>query len=82
MMSEHTPGMNICPECKHRPSMRNGLYFEPNKCLCRCHDVADSAPDLLQSLCDLENILSGKPYDRDEQKLLLAARAAIAKATA
>lgn len=39
-----------------------------------------TAPDLLQSLCDLEIILSGKPHDRDEQKLLQAARAAIAKA--
>ena len=40
-----------------------------------------TAPELLQSLCDLEIILSGKPYDRDEQKLLQAACAAIAKAT-
>jgi hypothetical protein len=39
-----------------------------------------AAPDLLESLKDLENILSCKPYDRDEQKLLIAARAAIAKA--
>ena len=35
---------------------------------------------LLQSLQDLEIILSGKPYDRDEQQLLVTARAAIAKA--
>lgn len=39
-----------------------------------------SAPELLDSLKDLENILSCKPYDRDEQKLLVIARAAIAKA--
>jgi hypothetical protein len=39
-----------------------------------------SAPELLDSLKDLENTLSCKPYDRDEQKLLVIARAAIAKA--
>lgn len=37
-------------------------------------------PELLESLKDLENILSCKPYDRDEQELLNSARAAIAKA--
>jgi hypothetical protein len=42
--------------------------------------LISSAPDLLDSLKDLENILSCKPYDRDEQKLLVIARAAIAKA--
>lgn len=35
--------------------------------------------ELLQSLKDLEIILSGKPYDRDEQALLREARQVIAK---
>ena len=39
-----------------------------------------TSPELLQSLCDLELILSGKPYDLSEQKLLHIARATIAKA--
>jgi hypothetical protein len=43
-------------------------------------DLIAAAPELLDSLKDLENILSCKPYDRDEQKLLVIARAAIAKA--
>jgi hypothetical protein len=45
-----------------------------------CEDAADLITELLDSLKDLENILSCKPYDRDEQKLLVIARAAIAKA--
>ncbi len=43
-------------------------------------DLLAAAPELLESLKDLENILSCKPCDRDEHKLLDAARAAIAKA--
>lgn len=43
-------------------------------------DLFCAAPELLESLKDLEIILSGKPYSRDEQKLLELARAAIAKA--
>jgi len=37
------------------------------------------AGELLRSLKDLEIILSGKPYDRDEQALLREARQVIAK---
>ena len=43
-------------------------------------DLIAAAPRLLESLKDLENILSCKPCDRDEWKFLGMARAAIAKA--
>lgn len=45
------------------------------------HDQSSSGVpgELLQSLKDLEIILSGKPYDRDEQALLREARQVIAK---
>lgn len=39
-----------------------------------------AAPELLGALKDLENILSCKPYDKDEQKLLTNARHIIARA--
>lgn len=52
----------------------DALAWEAN-----AHLIA-AAPRLLESLKDLENILSCKPYDRDEQKLLEIARATIAKA--
>jgi hypothetical protein len=38
-----------------------------------------AAPELLESLKDLENILSCKPCSCDEQRLLMLARAAITK---
>lgn len=34
----------LCPECHHRPSMRDG---DPAYCYCPCHDVADASQDLL-----------------------------------
>jgi hypothetical protein len=51
----------------------------PDTSVANAHLIA-AAPDLLESLKDLENILSCKPCDRDEHKLLDAARAAILKA--
>lgn len=38
--------VHLCPDCHHRPSMRTG---DPAYCYCRCHDIADAAPDLLKA---------------------------------
>ncbi len=37
--------MRICDECHHFPSGRVAEYGAC--CSCKCHDVADAAPDLL-----------------------------------
>lgn len=34
-----------CPTCHHRPSCR--VDEDRGECTCKCHDVADAAPDLL-----------------------------------
>lgn len=47
--------------------------------ICNARLIA-AAPALLASLRDLENILSGKPYNRSEQGLLNVARSVIARA--
>jgi hypothetical protein len=59
--------------------MEDIAIISPDTPLANARLIA-AAPELLDSLKDLENILSCKPYDRDEQKLLVIARAAIAKA--
>ena len=69
-------GGEICT-MNHEPDEGRGRDWEEGKANAR---LIASAPELLESLKDLEIILSGKPYDRDEQKLLEMARAAIAKA--
>jgi len=35
----------MCPECHHMPSGR--FDAAGMQCYCRCHDVADAAPELL-----------------------------------
>ena len=62
----------LCPECHHRPSMRDG---DPAYCYCACHDVADAAPDLLAAL----DALCNSPNAKDNQ-MWDEARAALHKA--
>ena len=40
----------ICQQCHHRPSVRFVPYGA--ECTCRCHDIADAAPELLAA-CEL-----------------------------
>ena len=37
----------ICKECHHQPSGRDTLGV--GRCYCKCHDVADAAPELLEA---------------------------------
>lgn len=67
-MSKHTP-VKLCPECHHRPSMRDG---DPAYCHCKCHDVADAAPDLLAVVQVIDDTCGNELYTM--------ARAALAKA--
>ena len=41
----------ICPECHHAPS---GRTFA---CGCRCHDVADASPELLEACKEAASFL-------------------------
>lgn len=69
-----------CKDCHHMPSRRNAEYGAA--CQCKCHDVADAAPDLLAACEEMAEIISeGMTADYDSMTESLGrARAAIAKA--
>lgn len=41
--------IQLCPECHHTPSGRFAGDYGA-KCYCKCHDVADTAPALLDAI--------------------------------
>ena len=66
--------MPFCPECHHYPSER----FEecrPERCYCKCHDVADAAPDLFAACKAAEEFLRliGQPAPPAPWRQLVAA---------
>lgn len=67
--------MSECKSCHHQPSGR----FDQNgwQCYCKCHDVADAAPDLLEALEELLTVIQS---DKFMTVKVDAAYAAIAKA--
>jgi hypothetical protein len=73
---------SVCPECHHRPSDRNdpGDFSGPAlECFCKCHDVADAAPELLAAcraaLGRLNSLIDTSHFDDVKEQL----HAAIAK---
>ncbi len=68
----------LCPECHHRPSGRGTNsegYFAA--CYCKCHDVADAAPQLLAACKSLLEICRKSDWVNMESLDVTAARAAI-----
>lgn len=67
-----------CRNCGHTPSCRFDLHGW--QCYCKCHDVADAAPDLLEAC----HLALGRPMIDDDKAAydytMQVIRNAIAKA--
>lgn len=74
----------ICPDCHHRPSMRQGNPGLPRayECECPCHDAADAGPRLLE-VCEVAagyvHALPDRFTDRERMFNILQAAIALAK---
>jgi hypothetical protein len=75
-----------CPDCHHSPSRR--IADHGAECQCKCHDVADAAPELLAALvglfehCAMVHKHWGDGCNREQaDRAIDGARALLAKLT-